>query len=131
MLRAFIADSRDEERSALSLVLSDLQLKVVGESVDWATTLAQLPSNDIDVLVVDWDILPPEARASLDALRKSRPGSMAVILISRHDARQQAAISSGADEFVSTGELAERVVDRLRSVAAGLQALDTASDIGP
>jgi DNA-binding NarL/FixJ family response regulator len=33
------------------------------------------------------------------------------------DARQQAALSAGADAFISKGEMPDRVADRLRSAA--------------
>jgi hypothetical protein len=45
---------------------------------------------------------------------------MVIVLISQLDARQQAATLSGADVFISKGELPERVAERLQSVAAGI-----------
>jgi DNA-binding NarL/FixJ family response regulator len=50
-----------------------------------------------------------------------RNGCMApfVVLISHSDSHQQAAISAGADGFISSGEMIERVVDRFRGVAQG------------
>jgi DNA-binding NarL/FixJ family response regulator len=45
---------------------------------------------------------------------------MVIVLISHLDARQQAALSAGADAFISKGELPERIAIRLRDVAAGI-----------
>ena len=40
MTRLFLADAQPEERSALRLLLLDLNMEVVGEAADWPTTLA-------------------------------------------------------------------------------------------
>jgi DNA-binding NarL/FixJ family response regulator len=43
------------------------------------------------------------------------------VLISQLSARQQAAISAGADAFISKGETPARVTERLRLVASGIR----------
>jgi DNA-binding NarL/FixJ family response regulator len=58
MTRVYLADAHPEERSALRLVLLDLDMDVVGEAADWRTTLAQAPVTNLDMLLVDWDLLP-------------------------------------------------------------------------
>ena len=121
MTRVYLADARHEERSALRLLLLDMKMDVVGEAADWATTLAQAPINRIDMLLIDWDLLPNSPTAALDELRRACPAALVIILISHLDARQQAALSSGADAFISKGETPERVAERLRSVAAGVR----------
>lgn len=121
MTRVYIADAIPEERSALRLVLLDLKMEVVGEAADWATTLAQAPISHTDMLLIDWDLLPKSPIAALDSLRRACPAALVIILISRMDARQQAALSAGADAFISKAETPERVAERLRSVAAGIR----------
>ncbi len=121
MTRVFIADAKSEERSALRLLLLDLKMEVVGEAADWATTLAQIPSSHIDILMVDWDLLPSEPNEALKELRKACPAALVIVLISPLDARQQAALSAGADAFISKGEMPERMAERLRTVAASIQ----------
>jgi len=121
MTRVFISDAKPEERSALRLVILDLEMEVVGEAADWATTLAQAPVNHTDMLLIDWDLLPNSPTAALDELRRACPAALVIVLISHLDARQQAALSSGADAFISKGETPERVAERLRSVAAGIR----------
>ena len=120
MTRVYLADAKDQERNALRLVLLDLNMEVVGEAGDWETTLAQAPVSRSDMLLIDWDLLPNSPTEALDTLRKACPAALVIILISHLDARQQAALSAGADAFISKGETPERVAERLRSVAAGI-----------
>jgi len=121
MTRVYIADAKPEERSALRLVLLDLKMEVVGEAADWPTTLANAPTSRLDMLLVEWDLLPSEPGSALDELRRACPAALVVVLISHLDARQQAALSAGADAFISKGETPERVAERLRTVAASIR----------
>ena len=122
MTRVYLADALTEERSALRLMLLDLSMEVVGEAADWATVLAQAPLSLMDMLLIDWDLLPRTSRSmALEKLRRACPAALVIILISHLDARQQAAISSGADAFISKGETPERVAERLRAVAASVR----------
>ena len=122
MTRVYVADAKPDERSALRLLLLDLHMEVVGEAADWETTLAQAPVSRTDMLLIDWDLLPNSPTASLDELRRACPAALVIVLISHLDARQQAALSAGADAFISKGETSERVAERLRAVAASVRA---------
>ena len=122
MTRVYVADAKPEERSALRLVLLDLKMEIVGEAADWVTTLAQAPLNRTDMLLIDWDLLPDSSPTSaLEEIRKTCPAALVIILISHLDARQQAALSAGADAFISKGETPERVAERLRLAAASVR----------
>ena len=118
MTRVYVADAKPEERSALRLLILDLKMEVAGEAADWLTTLAQVPISHIDILLVEWDLLPSEPSTALGELRRACPAALVIVLISYLDARQQAALSAGADAFISKGETPERVAERLRIVAA-------------
>jgi DNA-binding NarL/FixJ family response regulator len=120
MTRVFLADALTHERSALRLILLDLKMEIAGEAEDWLTTLAQAPISRTDMLLVDWALLPSEPVAALEELREACPEALVIVLISHLDARQQAALSAGADAFISKGETPERVAERLRSVAASV-----------
>jgi DNA-binding NarL/FixJ family response regulator len=120
MTRVYLADSQPEERSALRLLLLDLKMEVVGEAADWSTTVAQAPASRSDMLLVDWDLLPIAPTAALEILRQACPAALVIVLISHLDARHQAALSAGADAFISKGETPERVAERLRSAAASV-----------
>jgi DNA-binding NarL/FixJ family response regulator len=121
MTRVYIADAKPEELAALRILLLDLQMEVVGEATDWTTTLAQAPISRTDMLLIDWDLLPNSPTAALDELRRACPAALVIVLISHLDARQQAALSAGADAFISKGETPERVAERLRTVAASVR----------
>jgi DNA-binding NarL/FixJ family response regulator len=117
MTRIYLADGLTEERSALRLVLQSLDMQVVGEAADWPTTLAQAPATHLDMLLVDWDLLPAESGTALAQLRAACPVAIIVILISHLDSRRQAALSAGADVFISKEETPDRVAERLRVAA--------------
>lgn len=120
MIRVFIADARPEERSAIRRLLLDLKLEVAGEAGDWATTLIQVPIRFIQMLVVDWDLLPNAPEESIAELRRACPSALIVVLLSHLDVRQQAALSAGADAFISKSEMPERVAERLSAAAASI-----------
>jgi DNA-binding NarL/FixJ family response regulator len=120
MTRVFLAASIPEERSALRLVLKDLKMEVIGEAADWEATLAQAPVNRVDLLLIDWDLLSAEPNEALKDLREACPKTLVIVLISHLDARQQAALSAGADAFISKNEPPERLADRLRIAAANV-----------
>jgi DNA-binding NarL/FixJ family response regulator len=94
MIRVLLAAPQPDVRAALRLLLLDLSMELVGEAPDWPTILALTPEVQPDMLLVDWDFL-----------------------ISQLAARQQAALSAGADAFISKGEMPDRVADRLRAAA--------------
>jgi two-component system, NarL family, response regulator DesR len=129
MTRVYLADAKPEERSALRLMLLDLNMEIVGEAADWPTTLANAPATLLDMLLVDWDLLPTSLGVqALAKLRMVCPATLVVVLISHLDARQQAAISAGADAFISKGEMPERVAERLRLAAASIRASESVCD---
>ena len=138
MKRVYLADAQTEERSALRLMLVDLNLQVVGEAADWPTALAQAPATRPDMVVVDWDMvangsgtarsasswasLEGSSGRALAELRVACQGAVVIVLISHLDARQQAALSAGADAFISKSEMPDRVAERLRAAAGGVSA---------
>jgi DNA-binding NarL/FixJ family response regulator len=121
MTRVFLADAQTDERKALRVLLQDLKMEVVGESADWSTTMERAPRTSLEMLLIDWGLLPADLGvASLAQLRLACPKAIVVVLISHLDARHQAARSIGADAFISKGETPERVSEHLRSVAASI-----------
>src|SRR3990172_4308069 len=98
MTRVYLADTQPEERSALRLLLLDLNMHVVGEAPDWPTTLAQAPATHPDMLLVEWNLLPNGSGVALAELRMACEAAIVVVLISHLDARQQAALSARSEE---------------------------------
>ena len=128
MKRVYLADAQTEERSALRLMLLDLNLQVVGEASDWTVVLAEAPATRPDIVVVDWDLVANGSGAAhstdsgqaLAELRLACPTAIVIVLISHLDARHQAALSAGADAFISKSEMPERVAERLRAAVGSV-----------
>jgi DNA-binding NarL/FixJ family response regulator len=119
MIRVFLADGYPEARLALRLLLLDLEMQVVGEASDWTTTLNEANFTQPDMIVVDWELIPTSS--SLAALRATCPAAVVIVLISHLDARHQAALSAGADSFISKDETPDRVAERLRAAVANIR----------
>lgn len=115
MTRVFLADGQPEMRAALRLMLLDLHMQVVGEAADWPATLVEAAGTQPDMVLVDWDMIPDDS--SLSALRETCPEAVVIVLISHLDARHQAALSAGADTFISKSDAPERVAARLREAS--------------
>lgn len=120
MNRVYLADSQSDERLAFRLLLQDLKMEVVGEAADWPTALAQAPATNPDMLMVDWGLVAAESGADLSELRMACPTAVVIVLISHLNAREQAALSAGADAFISKGETSDRVAERLRDAVASI-----------
>ena len=117
MTRVLLAAPQPDVRAALRLMLLDLSMEVVGEAADWLTTLALALETRPDMLLVDWELIPTDSGNTLTQLRAVCPAAVVIVLISQLEARQQAALSAGADAFISKGEMPDRVADRLRAAA--------------
>jgi len=117
MTRVLLATPQPDVRAALRLLLLDLSMEVVGEAADWPVALALVPETRPDMLLVDWELITVESGNTLTQLRAACPAAVVIVLISQLEARQQAALSEGADAFISKGEMPDRVGDRLRAAA--------------
>ena len=120
MKRAFLADAQSDERSAFRLILQDLDMQVVGEAGDWPTALAMAPATRPDMMMVDWGLVAAGSGADLAELRLACPAAVLIVLVSHLSAREQAALSAGADAFISKGETSDRVAERLRAAVASI-----------
>ena len=120
MPRVFLVDGQSAVRSALRLLLLDLNMQVVGEAADWSTALAQAPAAHPDMLVVHWGLLPAGAGAALAELRVACPAVRVVVLSGQLGVRQ-AALAAGVDAFISIGEAPDRVAERLRAAAESVR----------
>ncbi len=95
-------------------------MQLVGEAADWFTALAQVPGTHPDMLLVEWDLVAVVPGAMLAQLRRACTNPVVIVLISHLEARQQAALSAGADAFINRGEMPDRVVELLRAAAANV-----------
>lgn len=119
MINVYLADSQSLVRSALTMLLRDLQMQVVGEAADWPMALIGIAEMQPDMLLIEWSLIP--ANSSLLELRALCPRTIVIILISHLDAREQAALSAGADSFISKGDTADRVAARIQAAAQNHQ----------
>lgn len=123
MTRVYISTANPEENSALRLLLPGLKMEVVGESADWFTTVVQIPHSQVEILLVDWSVLPINSpNAALSELRKACPSVLVVVLISHLDSQQQAALSINADLFIRKDETPRRMAERLQTIAESIPA---------
>ena len=127
MTSVLLAAPQPDVRAALRLLLLDLKMGIVGEAADWSTTLALAPETRPDMLLVDWELIPLDSGNTLSQLRAACPATVVIVLISQLDARQQAALSAGADAFISKGEMPDLIAERLR-MACLLYTSDAADD---
>jgi DNA-binding NarL/FixJ family response regulator len=117
MTRVLLAAPQRDVRKALGLMLRDLGMQVVGEAADWPTTLTLAPETQPDMLLVDWELIALGSGNTLVQLRAVCPAAVVIVLISQLAAREQAALSTGADAFISKGETPDRVAESLRAAA--------------
>jgi DNA-binding NarL/FixJ family response regulator len=123
MTYVLLAAPQPDVSAALRLMLLDLNMEVVGEAADWPTTLALATETRPDMVLVDWDLISLESGNTLIQLRAACPAAVVIVLISQLDPRQQAALSAGADAFISKGEMPDRVAERLRAVAEHVRSI--------
>jgi DNA-binding NarL/FixJ family response regulator len=115
MKRVYLANGHPDERLALRLLLADLNMELVGEAADWPSTLRLAPGTYPDLVVVDWGLVAEKSGYNLADLRKSCKASVIIVLISQLNAREQAALSTGADAFISKSETSDRIIKRLQA----------------
>ncbi|MGA7194986.1 MAG: response regulator [Anaerolineales bacterium] len=118
MVRVYLADAMFQERSALRLLLLDMDMEIAGEADNCATALAETPKCHTDILIVDWELLSGSSNKPLDEVRRACPKKLIIILSGRLEARQQAAMSAGADLFISKSEMPECVAEHLLAATA-------------
>jgi len=109
-MRILLADDQRKVRSALHLLLEQqADLSVVGEAADAETLLLSAEVIDPDLLLLDWELPGQQQIDLLPGLRKCCP-NLAVIALSGQPEARQAALTAGADAFVSKGDPPERLL---------------------
>lgn len=121
MTRVFLADGQAEERSALRLMLQDLDMKVVGEAADWETVLDKAPATQPDMLLVDFSLIHSQPAAALAELRLACSNAITILPLSHMDDCEQVVLSAGADGFINKNDFPENVAMRLRRAARHLR----------
>jgi len=108
-MEVLLADDQAKVRSALRLLLEhQTNVKILGEAVDTTRTLDWVKAASPDLVLLDWE-LPCFSRETLHALRRLCP-SVAIIAMSAQLEACEAALSAGADGFVSKGDPLEQLL---------------------
>jgi DNA-binding NarL/FixJ family response regulator len=118
MIRVYLATVMLTERSALRIMLLDMNMEIAGEADNWLTAFAGTSRSRADILIVDWELLPVPSSTALNELRAICAKALIVVIISHLGSRQQAVLSAGADFFISKSDMPERVSSQLLAAAA-------------
>lgn len=120
-IQILIADDQAKVRSALRLMLEQqTDVHILGEAVDARGVLDWVRATCPDLVVLDWELRGKDTTDLLNSLQKQCPGLRVIALSGKPEARQ-AALSAGADLFVSKNEPPETLlaaVDTLSEEAA-------------
>jgi DNA-binding NarL/FixJ family response regulator len=109
-MRILLADPQAKVRFALRVLLERQPgLEVVGEADSAEGLLAHIALSAADLVLLDWNLAGAVPARLLLALRHDHPGLVVVALSSRPESRQ-AALSAGADAFVSKGNPPEHLL---------------------
>jgi DNA-binding NarL/FixJ family response regulator len=109
-MRVLLADDQTKVRSALRLLLEqEPGLSVVGEAAEAEDLLAQVETTQPDLVLLDWELPGLRTDDRLSVLRALCP-QLKVIALSGQPEARRAALSAGADAFVSKGEPPEQLL---------------------
>jgi CheY-like chemotaxis protein len=114
-MRVLIADDQPEVRSALRLLLEhEGGIRGVVEAGGAAEVLAALRSSQCpDLLLMDWELPGMDPRWLLPLFKSACPFASVVAMSGLPEA-SRAALSAGADIFVSKGDPPERLLQAVR-----------------
>ena len=114
-VRILLADDRFSVRLALRTLLErQAGVQVVGEAANSAALLSQVQAACPDLVLLDWNLSDVAAGELLPALRDLCPGLPVIVLSGQPEVRR-AALTAGADAFVSKADRPERLLAALRS----------------
>ncbi|MCP4542207.1 MAG: response regulator transcription factor [Chloroflexi bacterium] len=109
-MRILLADHRSKVRFALRALLEQRPgVAVVDEAVDAEDLLAQIKVACPDLVLLDWKLQGLPAIGLLPTLRRVCPRACVIVLSGRPEARE-AALTAGADAFVSKVDSPERLL---------------------
>ena len=116
-MRILLADDQPNVRFALRVLLERQPgLAVVGEATDRNDLMDRVEMTLPDVVLLGWELPGLVSMGSLSPLRHIRPDLLVIALSGRAEARL-AALSAGADAFVSKGDPPERLLAAIRNGA--------------
>jgi DNA-binding NarL/FixJ family response regulator len=115
-MRVLVADSDPRVRTALHMLLKvEPELAIIGESTNASCLLAKAEELEPDLVLLDWELPGNSITALIERLRKAE-SPCRVIVLSRRPEAEQAALTVGADAFVSKTDPADSLLDTLHSL---------------
>jgi DNA-binding NarL/FixJ family response regulator len=113
-MRVLLADKDTRICAALNLLLkSDLELDVVGESMDVGSLLRKTKSLAPDLILLDWELSGRPDASVLQKLCQISPSTWVVALSGNPESKREA-LDAGANEFVSKADSANSLVETLQ-----------------
>ncbi len=116
MIKVLIADDQSSVRSALKLVLEQNGMSVAGEVVNGDELLERFKTNEVDLVLVDWELPGKPVSRIIPGLYSLSPGLSIIVLNSRPQTRR-AALAAGAHGFVCKGDEPEHLLQAINSVS--------------
>jgi DNA-binding NarL/FixJ family response regulator len=114
-MRILLADKQPQVRFALRVLLERQSgYEVVGEAVNTDDLLSQTKISRPDLVLLDWDLPGLAKIGSIAPLKRHCPHLFVAVLSGRLEARH-AALSAGADTFVSKSEPPEILLAAIKS----------------
>ena len=127
-MRILLADEEFNVRFALRTLLERQPgLEIVGEVDRSGELLSQAKTTCPDLVLLDWSFRGSAAADALFALRKVWANVTVIVLSGRPEARG-AALSAGADAFISKTDPPEELLAAIRSVKRGKADKDVESE---
>lgn len=109
-MRVLLADDQPNVRSALRLLLEqEAGLSAINEARNSDEVLTRLKKGCPDLVLLDWELPGSKNIELLPSLRIKCP-QLFVIVLSGHLEARQAALSAGADAFVSKADTPKRLL---------------------
>lgn len=123
MMRVLVAASQMDTRTALRLLLQTLEMQVVGESADWAATLQLAQELGPEIVLIDWEIIPPHTLNILKPLRHICRNASIIVLGDQLHLPQRAALVAEADLLLSKSEMPDQIANHILAVGRRQAAL--------
>ena len=109
-MQILLAEDQPQVRFALRVLLERQPgLEVAGEAVNGEDLLALAGGTCLDLVLLAWELPGLAGVGGLPALRRLCPELSVIVLSGRPEARQ-AALSAGADAFVSKSDPPDRLL---------------------
>ena len=128
MIKVFIADDHAMMREGVKRIIASAQeMIVVGEATDGSEVLDKLPHVECDVLMLDMT-MPGMSGMDLIKQIKNLYPKLPILILSMHNVGKivAAALTAGADGYLTKDSDPDRLVDVLRTIANGGKYIDPA-----